>query len=177
MRNILPVYSLYIHALLSVRVIIYVNWTVIDNAIRVVISFSAYGLVVLIWISFSLYIYILVNTCEDVPPINNTSVFLPCQLPIIWSYTWMFYRPIVDSILSRYLWCHAVYISLYLWLTGIMPTGSRLLRIRADEHRSVELSWVESRRVGMHSAYKAASNEYWQHAANISAHCTFGLCL
>jgi len=32
-----------------------------------------------------------------------------------------------------------------------MPTESRLLRTRADEHRYVELSWVESGRVGKHA--------------------------
>jgi len=50
----------------------------------------------------------------------------------------------VDSVLSYYSWCHSC---LYKFISMVdryfMPTGSQLLRTRADEHRSVQLSWVK----------------------------------
>jgi len=111
-----------------------------DNAITVFISLSAYGFVVLIWISF---LYILVSTGKDVPP-NTVRIFFRLNFQLFEvtpeSYIGLLWIPYFHIIRD----VTAVYISFVSLVDRyFMPTGSRLLRTRADEHRSVQLSWVE----------------------------------
>jgi len=134
-RNILPV----AYTVVSLRNNL-CELNFIDNAIKWLSRSALMDLyfVVLIWISFAWYI--LVSTGKDFLPTLNlfssvsTSNYLKLHLNLI-GILWILYFHIIRDVT-------AVYISLHLWLTGILcQLGHDCLELAPT--RTDQSSWVE----------------------------------